>query len=88
VSRLEQVARRRIIFTTPNGPFYRGGHDTPLGFNEHEAPEGAPDADVDDLAASTDRGVAGRLQGRRIAPREALDRRAQAFPAAGGMIAM
>ncbi|MDQ3881081.1 MAG: hypothetical protein M3295_08415, partial [Chloroflexota bacterium] len=37
MSGLEQVTRRRIIFTTPNGPAYRSGHGTPLGFNEHEA---------------------------------------------------
>ena len=37
VAQLERAATRRVIFTTPNGPAYRGGHDTPLGFNEHEA---------------------------------------------------
>lgn len=34
---LESVARRRIIFTTPNAPAYRPGCVTRLGFNEFEA---------------------------------------------------
>jgi SAM-dependent methyltransferase len=37
VTRLEEAARRRVIFTTPNGPAYRPGHETPLGFNPYEA---------------------------------------------------
>lgn len=34
---LEECAERRIIITTPNWPAYRGGGQTNLGFNEHEA---------------------------------------------------
>jgi SAM-dependent methyltransferase len=34
---LERVATRRIIFTTPNWPAFRGGLGTRLGFNEYEA---------------------------------------------------
>ena len=37
VELLEGVAARRIIFTTPNWPFFREGHGTMLGFNEFEA---------------------------------------------------
>jgi SAM-dependent methyltransferase len=37
VELLEGVAKRRIIFTTPNWPFFRNGHGTMLGFNEFEA---------------------------------------------------
>ena len=37
VELLEGVAARRIIFTTPNWPFFRDGHGTMLGFNEFEA---------------------------------------------------
>lgn len=37
VTLLEGVARKRIIFTTPNMPALRVGHDTMLGFNAYEA---------------------------------------------------
>ena len=37
VELLEEVAAKRIIFTTPNWPFFREGHGTMLGFNEFEA---------------------------------------------------
>lgn len=33
----EAAATRRVIITTPNGPAFRGGHDTPTGFNPYEA---------------------------------------------------
>jgi SAM-dependent methyltransferase len=41
---LERAARRRVIVTTPNGPAFRGGHDTPTGFNPYEAHVSAIDA--------------------------------------------
>ena len=34
---LEAAARERVIVSTPNGPAYRDGHDTPTGFNRYEA---------------------------------------------------
>jgi SAM-dependent methyltransferase len=34
---LERAARKRVIITTPNFPYYRGGGDTIVGFNEFEA---------------------------------------------------
>jgi SAM-dependent methyltransferase len=34
---LEGAAAKRVIVSTPNSPLYRGGSDTPLGFNELEA---------------------------------------------------
>jgi SAM-dependent methyltransferase len=34
---LESVARKRIIFTTPNFPAFRGGVDTLVGFNDYDA---------------------------------------------------
>lgn len=34
---LEHAAHRRVIITTPNFPYYRGGGDTIVGFNEFEA---------------------------------------------------
>lgn len=34
---LEQAATGRIIFTTPNWAYYRGGGDTIVGYNEFEA---------------------------------------------------
>jgi 2-polyprenyl-3-methyl-5-hydroxy-6-metoxy-1,4-benzoquinol methylase len=34
---LEAAARSRVIVSTPNSPCFRGGHDTPLGFNRREA---------------------------------------------------
>jgi SAM-dependent methyltransferase len=34
---LERAARLRIIFTTPNWPYFRGGGDTIVGYNEFEA---------------------------------------------------
>lgn len=34
---LERVARQRVIVSTPNGPAFRPGRDTPDGFNELEA---------------------------------------------------
>jgi SAM-dependent methyltransferase len=34
---LERAAQKRIIFSTPNFPAYRGGGDTVVGFNEYEA---------------------------------------------------
>lgn len=37
VELLEHVARRRIIFTTPNFPAFRGGVDTIVGHNEYDA---------------------------------------------------
>jgi hypothetical protein len=37
VELLEGLATRRIIFTTPNWPYFREGHETRLGFNEFEA---------------------------------------------------
>ncbi len=37
VELLESVARKRIIFTTPNMPAYRDGHETFLGYNKFEA---------------------------------------------------
>jgi SAM-dependent methyltransferase len=37
VELLEDVAVKRIIFTTPNWPFFREGHGTMLGFNQFEA---------------------------------------------------
>jgi hypothetical protein len=37
MSALEAAARRRVIVSTPNSPLLRPGHDTPLGFNPHEA---------------------------------------------------
>jgi 2-polyprenyl-3-methyl-5-hydroxy-6-metoxy-1,4-benzoquinol methylase len=37
LGRLEAVAGRRVIVSTPNSPSFRGGHDTPLGFNPLEA---------------------------------------------------
>jgi len=33
----EAAARERVIVSTPNGPAYRDGHDTPTGFNSYEA---------------------------------------------------
>lgn len=41
---IEGAALRRVIVTTPNGPAYRGGHDTPTGFNPFEAHVSALDA--------------------------------------------
>jgi SAM-dependent methyltransferase len=41
---LEAAARERVIVTTPNGPAFRGGHDTPTGFNPYEAHVSAVDA--------------------------------------------
>jgi SAM-dependent methyltransferase len=37
VTLLEAAARRRIVFTTPNFPAYRGGADTVVGHNSYEA---------------------------------------------------
>ena len=37
VDLLEHAARRRIIFTTPNFPAFRGGVDTQLGHNSFDA---------------------------------------------------
>lgn len=37
VALLEHAARRRVIFSTPNFPAFRGGGDTIAGFNEWEA---------------------------------------------------
>jgi SAM-dependent methyltransferase len=37
VTTLERAARRRVLITTPNGPCFRDGHETPLGFNADEA---------------------------------------------------
>jgi 2-polyprenyl-3-methyl-5-hydroxy-6-metoxy-1,4-benzoquinol methylase len=37
VALLENVARRRIIFSTPNFPALRGGVDTFLGHNDYDA---------------------------------------------------
>lgn len=37
ISILENAAKRRIIFSTPNWPYYRPGGDTIVGFNDHEA---------------------------------------------------
>lgn len=37
VELLERAARRRIIFTTPNFPAFRGGVDTLFGRNEYDA---------------------------------------------------
>jgi SAM-dependent methyltransferase len=34
---LEGAAAKRVIVSTPNSALYRGGSDTPLGFNELEA---------------------------------------------------
>jgi 2-polyprenyl-3-methyl-5-hydroxy-6-metoxy-1,4-benzoquinol methylase len=34
---LEAAAAKRVIVSTPNSPFYRPGHETPLGYNELEA---------------------------------------------------
>ncbi len=34
---LEGAAAKRVIVSTPNSPLYRGGSDTPFGFNELEA---------------------------------------------------
>ncbi len=34
---LENAAKRRIIFTTPNWPYFRPGADTIVGYNDHEA---------------------------------------------------
>ena len=34
---LERAARRRVIVTTPNFPYLRGGDETIVGFNEFEA---------------------------------------------------
>jgi 2-polyprenyl-3-methyl-5-hydroxy-6-metoxy-1,4-benzoquinol methylase len=37
ITQLESVAARRIIFSTPNWPYFRGGDDTAYGYNEFEA---------------------------------------------------
>ena len=37
IAALEAVAAKRIIFSTPNFPNYRGGLDTIVGYNEYEA---------------------------------------------------
>jgi SAM-dependent methyltransferase len=37
VELLESVARRRVIFTTPNFPALRGGVDTLVGHNDYDA---------------------------------------------------
>ncbi|HYJ86601.1 MAG TPA: methyltransferase domain-containing protein, partial [Pyrinomonadaceae bacterium] len=34
---LESVARKRIIFSTPNWPYFRGGAETIVGYNDFEA---------------------------------------------------
>ena len=34
---LESAAYKRVIVSTPNSPAFRAGHETPLGFNDHEA---------------------------------------------------
>ena len=34
---LEGAARLRVVFTTPNGPAFRGGGETIVGYNEFEA---------------------------------------------------
>jgi 2-polyprenyl-3-methyl-5-hydroxy-6-metoxy-1,4-benzoquinol methylase len=34
---LEKAAKKRIIFSTPNWPAYRGGGDTIVGYNDYEA---------------------------------------------------
>ncbi len=34
---LERAARKRVIVTTPNFPYFRGGDETIVGFNEFEA---------------------------------------------------
>lgn len=34
---LEGAAQRRVIVSSPNSPAFREGHETPLGFNDHEA---------------------------------------------------
>ncbi|MEQ8971689.1 MAG: methyltransferase domain-containing protein [Coleofasciculus sp. C1-SOL-03] len=34
---LEGAAKKRVIFSTPNWPYYRGGGDTILGYNDLEA---------------------------------------------------
>lgn len=34
---LEGAARKRVIITTPNFPYFRGGGETIVGFNEFEA---------------------------------------------------
>lgn len=37
VELLEGVAKQRVIFSTPNFPFFRKGHGTMLGYNRFEA---------------------------------------------------
>lgn len=37
ISSLESATSKRIIFSTPNWPNYRNGHDTVCGFNDREA---------------------------------------------------
>lgn len=37
LAELERVAARRIICTAPNWPYYRGGSETIVGFNEFDA---------------------------------------------------
>jgi 2-polyprenyl-3-methyl-5-hydroxy-6-metoxy-1,4-benzoquinol methylase len=37
LSVLENAAKRRIIFSTPNWPAFRPGAETIVGYNEHEA---------------------------------------------------
>ena len=37
LEQLESVTNKRIIITTPNWPYFRGGSDTAYGYNEHEA---------------------------------------------------
>jgi hypothetical protein len=37
VELLESVARRRVVFSTPNAPAFREGSDTMLGYNDYEA---------------------------------------------------
>src|SRR5579862_8028217 len=34
---LENAAKRRIIVSTPNWPYFRSGGDTIVGYNDHEA---------------------------------------------------
>ena len=37
ISSLEKAASKRIIFSTPNWPNFRNGHETVCGFNDREA---------------------------------------------------
>jgi SAM-dependent methyltransferase len=69
VAVLEAAARRRVVFTTPNAPDFRGGSDTVAGFNEFEAHRAYVSRSFFRSRGYTLRGAGFGRPGGRIAPR-------------------